>query len=235
MIIAYTGLPGSGKTYSLAKDCHNEQIKRHRDIYANFALKGAHYFSDIRQILNVEQGIIAIDEMNTLCPASKWQQLPISYVNLWTQSRKNGIDLWFTTQNFRRVVSSIRDVTNYVWRFNWVFSPNFIHKWHTAKLYEAYDAEREREKARPLKKYRFYENKKIYSIYNTKFRIKPPEHLSINELSELDPNSLPVFDETLKLENILSYEPINDRITDDARESYDGQISDSPNVAYSPE
>lgn len=220
MIVAYTGLPGSGKTYSLAKDCNREMERRDREVYANFALKGAHYFSDIRQILNVERGVIAIDEMNTLCPASKWQMLPIAYVNLWTQSRKNGIDLWYTTQNFRRVVSSIRDVTNYVWKFSWVFGPNFIHKWHTAKLYEAYDAEREREKAKPIKKHRFYENKKIYAIYNTKFRIKPPKHLSSDEFDESNPDNLPIFDEALNLENRINYEPIN------TRENNDGEVFD---------
>lgn len=214
MIIAYTGLPGAGKTYSLAKDCFFENKRRGRDIYANFALKGARYFNDIRQILNVEKGIIAIDEMNTLCPASKWQQLPVEYVNLWTQSRKNGIDLWFTTQNFRRVVASIRDVTNYVWRFNWVFSPKLIHKWHTAKLYEAYDAEREKEKAKPLKKYRFYENEGVYAIYDTKFRIKTPKHLTTLSIDEFDPYSLPIFNQDLTLENRLIYDTLpNDETT----------------------
>lgn len=204
MIIGYCGLPGSGKTYTLAKDCAFA-MRKNKPVYANFALRGAKYFNDITQVLNVERGIIAIDELNTICPASKWQSLPIEYINLWTQSRKNSIDLLFTTQNFKRVVSSIRDVTNYVWLFGWVFSPTFISKWHTARKFDAFDVERERMRAKPIKKYRFYEKKKIYNLYDTSFRIKVPEHLRKDTEFDLtfEHERLPTFnDDLILLENL---------------------------------
>lgn len=207
MIIAYTGLPGSGKTYSLARDCHNLSKRRNLPIYANFALRGAHYFNDISQILNVDRGLIAIDELNTLCPASKWQKLPISYVNLWTQSRKNSIDLLYTTQNFKKVVSSIRDVTNYVWLFGWFFGRppentekiRWWHKIHKAKKYDGYDAERERLTAKPIQKYVFIEKKRVYDLYDTSFRVRPPDYLMEDFDTGSDPDKLPCFNDNLEL------------------------------------
>jgi zona occludens toxin (predicted ATPase) len=193
----------------MARDCHNLSRRRSIPIFANFALKGAHYFNDISQILNVERGLIAIDELNTLCPASKWQQLPISYVNLWTQSRKNSIDLLYTTQNFKKVVSSIRDVTNYVWHFTWFFGRppentekiRLWHKIHKAKKFDGWDAEKERITARPIQKYVFIEKKAVYKLYDTSFRVRPPAHLMEDFEVDLDPEELPYFDENLKLTN----------------------------------
>jgi hypothetical protein len=221
MIIAYTGLPGSGKTYSLAADCAGVQKKYGLPIYANFALRGAHYFTDLKQVLNVERGIIAVDEMNTLCPAHKWQSIPVEYQNLWTQSRKQDIDLWYTSQRFSKVVESVRSITNYVWEFDWVFgAPKHRHdkKWrdyiHVAKKYEPADMERRRRKR--LERYFFLERQKVYDLYDTRFRIKTPEYMRlIGDITE-NPENLPVFSDDLALTGDPVYEAVdNDPMSED--------------------
>lgn len=194
MIVAYCGLPGSGKTYTLARDCALE-MKRGRKVWANFALKGAHYFNDLRQVMNVRKGILAVDEMNTVCPASKRWQLPPEYLRLWTQSRHLGIDLWYTTQKFQRVDNTIRDVTNFCWVFT-----RTVGKLHRARMFDASDVEAERRKAKPVKKYWFYERKKIYGLYDTNYIIKPPKHLSTGDYEDMDPDELPKFGDDLKLD-----------------------------------
>jgi zona occludens toxin (predicted ATPase) len=207
MIIAYTGLPGSGKTYSLAADAICVSEKYGADIYANFALKGAHYFTDLTQVLSVERGIICVDEMNTLCPAHKWQSLPVEIQNLWTQSRKNDIDLWYTSQRFSKVVESIRSITNYVWEFDWLFGApklrepkKFKHKFHRASRFEPADMKRIRRKR--LEKYVFFENKSVYGLYDTKFRINTPEYLAMVANCESDPEELPIFGNDLRLDSL---------------------------------
>ena len=198
MIIALTGLPGSGKTYTLAEMCDFEIKKHKREVYANFALAGAHYFEKLEQVLNVQHGIIAVDELNTLCPASKWQSIPTTYINLWTQSRHNGVDLWYTTQNFRRVIGTIRDVTNFAWRFGWYF-PRLLPKLHWGNKIEGIDAERETRRAKILQKRVFYERAKVYKLYDTTFHIKTPDYLQEGWLDETDPANLPTFDNSLNL------------------------------------
>ena len=218
MIIAYCGKPGSGKTYSMARDCA-VAMNLGQDVWANFALNGARYFRDLQEIFNVEKGIIAIDELNTLMPANKWQSVKIEHLNLFTQSRKNDLDLLYTSQNFHRVVSNVRDITNYVWHFDWIIRPKFrrgaeptriqrfLHKWHKACMFEPADLDRIR--AKPVEKYRFWEDKRVYKIYDTKFRIKTPEHLrGLASIEDLDPYSLPQFNGDLSLSSDITYAKI---------------------------
>jgi len=216
MIVSYIGLPGSGKTYSMSRDC-SIAISRGIDVWANYALKGARFFNSIDEIRNVENGIVAIDELNTLLPAVKWQSAKIDHLNMFTQSRHLGLDLLYTTQNFYKVVSTVREITNQTWEFDWVIRPKFrkgiepnwyqkkLLKWHTAKLFDP--SQLMRSKAKPLEQYTFYENKEVYKIYNTKFRIKTPEHLrSKDDIENLDPYNLPQFGEDLELDDPLIYE-----------------------------
>lgn len=205
MIIAYTGLPGSGKTYSLAADCIGTMKKYGTPVWANFALAGAHYFSDLKQVLEVERGIIAVDEMNSLCPSWKWQSVPPEYANLWTQSRHNDIDLLYTTQEFEKVVTGIRGITNYVWEFDWMFGsakPREEKKWrhffHVARRYRPCDVGRIRRSQ--LEKYWFMERVKVYKTYNTKFKVRTPDYLKSIEGIDLAPDNLPIFNEQLKLD-----------------------------------
>jgi len=227
MIIAYTGLPGSGKTYSLAADCAGVQKKYGLPVYANFALAGAHFFTDLKQVLNVERGVIAIDEMNTLCPAHKWQSIPVEYQNLWTQSRKQDIDLWYTSQRFSKVVESIRSITNYVWEFDWVFgapkprqAKRYRDNFHVANRYEPADMDRVRRKR--LERYYFKESKDIYDAYDTKFRIKTPDYLRFIGEKNDRPENLPMFADDLALIADPVYTELDENVI---REEWSDDIS----------
>jgi len=198
MIIGYCGLPGTGKTYSMAMDAIRE-MKRGRKVFANFPLKGAHYFTDLKQVLGVRKGIILADELNVLCPSRMWRSIPTEYMMLWTQSRKLGIDFWYSTQNFHRVDVSIRGITNYVWRFKRIIGP-----WHRGYLFDAVDVERERT-GTVVRKKNFIIRKQNYSLYDTMTIIRPAEHLAQPGLEAPDPDELPIFGEDLNVTQEPTY------------------------------
>lgn len=217
-IIAYVGNKGAGKTYLMSVDC-NFAIEHSVPVWANYVLRGAHYFTDLNEILNVTNGIVAIDELNSLMPASRWQSAKIDHLNLFSQSRKGDLDLFYTSQSFNGVVNRVRDITDEVWQLDYMFrqkyrrkveptwSQKFLQTFHVAKKYTPATIGRSR--AKPLETYRFREEKKVYKIYNTKFRIKTARHLrGMDPVEDLDPNDLPLIDENLQIEPSPTYAPL---------------------------
>jgi len=189
MIVAYVGLPGSGKTYSMAQSMLAEHA-RGRHIFANFPLKGARGFTDLKQVLGVRKGIIGADELNVLCPSRLWRNIPTEYMMLWTQSRKLGIDFWYTTQSFHRVDVSIRSITNFVWYHKRVFG-----RWHRAYLYDGTDFERGRTR-KPLRVKNIWLKKSVWEKYDTGAIINPAEHVrGLSDSCIQDPMDLPIFEE----------------------------------------
>jgi len=193
MIIAYTGLPGSGKTYLMSKHILDACKRRTREAWTNYPLVGAHYYDDFRLVMEVRKGIIGADELNALAHAHDWQKLDPRLLSLWTQSRKLGIDFWYTTQGFHMVNSQIRQITNFVWRC----SP-IGFGWHRAELFEASDVERERRRAKIYRTTYFRITKDLYAKYNTMFRIRPLEMPA----EDFHPEDLPIFGPDLELPNL---------------------------------
>jgi hypothetical protein len=190
MIVAYTGLPGSGKTYLMTRDILDATKRRRREAWVNFPLVGAHYYDDFRLVMKVTKGIVAADELNALAHAHDWHKLDPRLLSLWSQSRKLGIDFWYTTQGFHMVNNQIRQLTNYVWKCRHMFGTL-----HVAHLYDACDVERDRQRAKIYKTRHFLISKDTYSAYNTMFKIKPLNMAA----NDFEPEQLPVFDGSLEL------------------------------------
>jgi Zonular occludens toxin (Zot). len=114
MVQGICGLPGSGKTYYLAK-IGREAIKKGREVYANFSLKGAKPYTDLRQLADVREGLILVDEINLLCPSRWWDRFPPNLAYFWSQTRKNQLDLWWSSQHIDRVDKIVREISNWVW------------------------------------------------------------------------------------------------------------------------
>jgi len=192
MIIAFTGLPGSGKTYLMTQRALNFQKRTGRDVFANYPIVNGHYFDRFDQIMSVTKGVICADELNALAHAHDWQSLDPKLLTLWTQSRKQGIDFWYTSQSFHMVNNQIRMITNYVWHCEHVFS-----RLHRATLYDAHDVERDRVIKKIYGRKFFWINQKVYKKYNTFFRIMPKNYDFVSS----DPYSLPTFDNDLSLQD----------------------------------
>ena len=189
-ITAYVGLPGSGKTYLMSVDILDAMRRRTREAWTNYPLVGAHYFDDFRLVQKVSKGIIAADELNALAHAHDWHKLDPKLLTLWTQSRKLGIDFWYTSQGFHMVNNQVRQLTNWVWKCRHVFGP--LHK---AEKFDACDVERDRRSAKVYERRWFRIKPQFYTRYDTLFRIKP---LGVDEL-DFEPEDLPVFNDDLDL------------------------------------
>lgn len=189
-ITAYVGLPGSGKTYLMSLDILDAMKRRTREAWTNYPLVGAHYFDDFRLVQKVSKGIIAADELNALAHAHDWHNLDPKLLTLWTQSRKLGIDFWYTSQGFHMVNNQVRQLTNWVWKCR-----ALIGGLHVARKFDACDVERDRRTAKVYETRYFVIRPKYYTKYDTLFRIKP---MGLEE-TNFEPEDLPIFNDDLDL------------------------------------
>jgi len=137
MVEGFIGLPGSGKTYLLAKKGVDDLAKG-KEVYANFSLKGAKRFTTLTQIVSiVKQKLFAkekinmtvlIDEINLSFPSRMWNKIPGWVLYFFSQTRKFGLDIYYTSQALARVDKVIREITNYIW----IVKP-FLFNWRRAR------------------------------------------------------------------------------------------------------
>lgn len=137
MIVAYVGKPGAGKTLLMTADLVKAQ-KRERPVFANYPLLGARYWEKLDETYGIRRGIIAMDEAGSVVNSRKWEKLPDDVVKQWQQSRKLGLDLFYTSQAFTGVDKILRGITNYVYFCQRTIFP-FVH---IARRYPAEQAER---------------------------------------------------------------------------------------------
>lgn len=71
------------------------------------------YFSDISEILGISNGLIFIDEGSAVMDARNWESLPEEFSNELRQSRKNGLDLIVTTQEFGQIDKNYRRLVHW--------------------------------------------------------------------------------------------------------------------------
>ncbi len=165
MIVAYVGLPGTGKTYGLVLEAINA-IRMKRKVFANFDIFLGYEINRIygfQDLLKVRQGVVLLDELNLWFPSRLWSKIPPEVLSLWAQSRKRGIDLVYSCQHLDRVDKVIREVTNYVIRCN---SIQFL-KWQffVYSTYQPEDWDKERRRAISRRIVRFKQN--IANLYDT--------------------------------------------------------------------
>lgn len=122
MIVAYTGLPGTGKTYGMVRDAvdyiagNKRRIKKGlppRKLFANFHMEGAEYFKELSELKYEQNALILLDEASIYIPAQEWRKMPLEFVRQMRQSRHAGIDLWYTAQHFNDVPTALRRLTQY--------------------------------------------------------------------------------------------------------------------------
>lgn len=192
MVVGYVGFPRSGKTYR-ATTALLETIKQGRRAFANYDVKGAHRFTELQDILLIEDADINIDEINLICPSRYFQKLPPSVASYWAQSGKAGNTIRWTAQDLARVDTIVREITEYIWVCKKVF-----FTWHQACCYTSSQLQRVEagQEVEPLEVSNFLINKRIYGQYNTFQRIDPAKLLRELEKADFRPNpdpySLPV-------------------------------------------
>ena len=116
-----TGRPGQGKTYILTAKAI-EFLMKGRDVWTNYfidvkglKIKGKlSYYTKISDILKVKNGIIVMDEAQIYFNSRNWEVLDERLQYKFQQHRHEGLDIWGTAQNIKRLDVIVRElVSNY--------------------------------------------------------------------------------------------------------------------------
>jgi len=131
MIVIFTGLPGSGKSYKLGKTAV-EVLYRNRAyfqkaggakrlLWTNLKLSEAiekefegyiKYWSELKQLTPLRDCDVLIDEVATYFDARLWETLSLEMRRWLAQHRKFGIEIYGTSQDFAQVDKAFRRLTS---------------------------------------------------------------------------------------------------------------------------
>jgi hypothetical protein len=139
MIFGFTGLTGSGKTLSMVACACRHYKETKRPIYSNFRMGVFEYEGEgwrkkqlfnkdgtpvitwatvlrgndfIDKLMVTKTGLFLVDEAGFVFNNRKWRELPFELVARFQQSRKLGVDIYYTTQNITRVDMTLRELTH---------------------------------------------------------------------------------------------------------------------------
>jgi len=130
MIVIFTGLPGSGKSYKLGQTVvevlyrnkkHFEVTGEKRILYTNLQLSKdvetefaglIQYWTDLRQLTPLRDVDVVIDEVATYFDARLWETLSLEMRRWLAQHRKFGIEIYGTSQDFAQVDKAFRRLTS---------------------------------------------------------------------------------------------------------------------------
>jgi hypothetical protein len=137
-IYAVVGVPGSGKTYSMVY-MGLRAVAEGKRVWSNFgvdreamyrwlrlrcgmsrmeaekALARWQYWSAPEELVGVRIGLLLFDEAHLWAFSRRWKELPVELVWWWTQSRKMGVDVYFSAQRWQSVDAALRDLCAEVW------------------------------------------------------------------------------------------------------------------------
>jgi len=110
-----TGLPGSGKTYVLAKMA-KQFLEEGTQVYSNFRLlwpgENLHYWRSWDDLKDIRFGIIICDELPVYFNSRQWEKLDPETMRLLQQHRKKSLHIWGTVQHEARIDVSMRELVS---------------------------------------------------------------------------------------------------------------------------
>jgi hypothetical protein len=131
MITCYSGKLGQGKTYALAEHALRD-LESGRIVYANFFINwngkppvrmgplsrpaipknNFRRFTSVEEFMTMENALVALDEGWIYFDSYEMTKFPIDIRMKILQSRKDGLDIAYTTQRPEQVHKSLRAMTN---------------------------------------------------------------------------------------------------------------------------
>lgn len=130
MIVIFSGLPGSGKSYKLGRTAidvlyrnvlFHKRYGKKRMLWTNLKLSAEvehefagyfEYWTDLKQVSVLRDCDVLIDEVATYFDARLWETLSLEMRRWLAQHRKFGIDIYGTTQDFAQVDKAFRRLTS---------------------------------------------------------------------------------------------------------------------------
>lgn len=118
MITVIQGRPGMGKTVFLVAEALRLLAKGY-DVYTNIELtlpekskrkNKLHRIETLEDIVNLKEGKIVLDEVQTYLNSRNWDKLDIRFQLLLQQHRKRGLDIIGATQSIKRADVVFREL-----------------------------------------------------------------------------------------------------------------------------
>jgi len=141
-----TGRPGSGKTYILTKIAL-EFLKEGRTVFSNYFIdwdkNNLHFFDKVEELKSLEKGIIVMDEGQIYFNSRNWENLSETMQYKLQQHRKDGLDIWATVQNIKRIDILIRELVSRYFECKSLICFNFLKEHYELFIKKEYDVEDE--------------------------------------------------------------------------------------------
>jgi len=139
MIVVFCGLPGAGKSASLARKAlqlleanrklfRKQKVKRY--LYSNMKFtQHIHdkypgqikHWDDPQQLINMRDCDIIIDELSLYFDAQAWADTPPSVKRFMRLHRHYGVNIWAVCQDFETIDISVRRLTQHLYCVDKIF------------------------------------------------------------------------------------------------------------------
>lgn len=120
MIIGYTGISGSGKTYHMTQTGLT-LIERGKIVFSRHEMEGAYPILDERELLRMHDCHVFFDEWHQDHSAKEWWDLDEVVKHIVTQARKYSITIHWSAQHWSYMDSFIRRNTDVCWHHRALF------------------------------------------------------------------------------------------------------------------
>jgi len=169
-VTAYVGMPGSGKTYSLASVGLAAMARGERVVCnAGFDLEGAERLASFDEFAALEGPVVVVwDELPLYFNARKWAEFPDSMLYKFTQIRKDGIQLFYSAIHEDMIDVNIRRITFWYWQCHAITG-----RLLSRKLYPP--MEFRKAKVKPHRRELFYVKDSIAAAYDTERKVQLPQ------------------------------------------------------------
>lgn len=170
MIIAYVGLPGSGKTYHMTAIAL-DLIKRGKIVFSRHQIEGAYPLVDEREMLYMSHCHVFFDEWHQDHEAKKWWDMDEVTRHVVTQSRKYSITIHWSAQHWKYMDTFIRRNTDFAWSHTALFrNPDTGESkinLHRALKFSGLDMERDLRNPKPLERRFIFIRKRVFQAYDS--------------------------------------------------------------------
>lgn len=213
MIKGYVGLLGQGKTLNMVYDLM-QLMKRGRHVITNtpikFHYKGRNYEAEhigngkafTESLITRWNATFAIDEASVFLPSNFWSKLPPEYIMKFAQSRKYGVDFYYTTQGIGHTIKRLRDLTNMIAkcrRHRYLKLP-FLPYIYEAEFYDPAFFRTSITTKKNARRFMIFKRKLypstykgIFEAYNTKFVVQDSAMVKMRHVGQPAFEKAPVF------------------------------------------
>lgn len=200
MIEVLTGLPGFGKTATAARWGYNK-MREGKVVYSNFPLKGAIPYHEPLEVLGrVKNCLIIMDEAGLLLDGLKLFDFPYEIFYELRQHRKDGVDLLMTAQNILDIAFPFRRLIQFENRITMKIGP-FVQV-----------SVKDPQVRTDFGKRLWFLSPKIFQVYRSYYKVKPPEYLGLGH--GLDQDLEDLYDQVRQRNSEYEMQILRDLIMD---------------------